>query len=111
MKLARMNVLRHREGPAPQTVSKLVVRMRFPARSCREPEIRLRCLRMSTLAEIEKAADTLPPQEKQELILFLAARLRAAGARLPDPRHYSREQVESWIAEDEADLQRFQRGA
>jgi hypothetical protein len=66
---------------------------------------------MSTLTEIEKAADNLPPQEKQELILFLAARLRATGARLPDPRQFSREQVETWIAEDEADLQRFQRGA
>ena len=32
---------------------------------------------MSTLAEIEQAADTLPPEQKQELILFLAARLRA----------------------------------
>ncbi len=66
---------------------------------------------MSTLAEIEKAADNLPPQEKQELILFLAARLRAGGARLPEPRQFSRDQIESWIAEDEADLQRFQRGA
>ena len=81
------------------------------ARTCREPQLRLLCLRMSTLAEIEKAADTLPPQEKQELILFLAARLRAAGARLPEPRHFSREQVESWIAEDEAALRRFQHGA
>ena len=66
---------------------------------------------MSTLAEIEKAADSLPPQEKQELILFLAARSRAAGALLPEPRQFSREQIEGWIAEDEADLQRFQRGA
>ena len=53
---------------------------------------------------MEKAADNLPPQEKQELILFLAARLH-------EPRQFSREQIESWIAEDEADLQRFQRGA
>jgi hypothetical protein len=66
---------------------------------------------MSTLAEIEKAADSLPPQEKQKLILFLAARLRATGARLPEPRLFSRAQIESWIAEDEADQQRFQRGA
>lgn len=66
---------------------------------------------MSTLAEIEKAADALPAPQKQELMLFLAARLRAAGGRMPEPRQFSREQVESWIAEDEADLQRFQRGA
>jgi hypothetical protein len=45
------------------------------------------------------------------LILFLAASLRAAGARLPGPRQFSREKVESWIVEDEADLRRFQRGA
>ena len=32
---------------------------------------------MSTLAEIEKAADKLSPQQKQELMLFLGARLRA----------------------------------
>ena len=66
---------------------------------------------MSTLAEIEKAADALPAPQKQELILFLAARLRAAGARLPEPRQFSRDQVEAWITEDEADMQRFQRGA
>ena len=28
---------------------------------------------MSTLAEIEQAADALTPEQKQELILFLAA--------------------------------------
>ena len=61
---------------------------------------------MNTLAEIEKAADALPP-EKQELLLFLAARLRAGGARLPEPRKFSREQIAGWIAEDEADLERL----
>ncbi len=30
-----------------------------------------------TLADIEAAADALPANEKQELLLFLAARLRA----------------------------------
>jgi len=34
---------------------------------------------MSTLKEIEAAADALPPAQKQELLLFLAARLRAQG--------------------------------
>ena len=32
---------------------------------------------MSTLTEIEAAADSLPPEEKQELLRFLAERLRA----------------------------------
>jgi hypothetical protein len=62
---------------------------------------------MNTLAEIEKAADALPAEEKQELLLFLAARLRAAGAPLPDPRKFSREQIADWISEDEADLKRL----
>ena len=31
---------------------------------------------MSTLAEIEKAAEELAPQQKQELMLFLGAQLR-----------------------------------
>lgn len=64
---------------------------------------------MSTLAEIEAAAEALPPEQKQELLLFLAARLRAQGARLPEPRKFSREQMAGWIAEDEADLQRFRK--
>lgn len=62
---------------------------------------------MSTLAEIETAAETLAPAEKQELILFLAARLRRSGVKLPPPRTFSREQMAAWIAEDEAEMQRF----
>jgi len=42
---------------------------------------------MSTLLEIEAAAEALPPEQKAELLRFLAARLRpvekpAQGARL-----------------------------
>jgi len=62
---------------------------------------------MDSLDEIEKAADALPPEQKQELLLFLAARLRAGGARLPEPRKFSREQIASSIAEDQADLERL----
>ncbi len=62
---------------------------------------------MSTLVEIEQAADALPPEQKQELMLFLAARLRADGARWPEPRKFTREQIEQWIVEDEAELRRF----
>ena len=62
---------------------------------------------MSTLPEIEIAAAALPPEQKQELMLFLAARLRAEGAKLPAPRQFSREEIAGWIAEDEADMQRF----
>jgi hypothetical protein len=62
---------------------------------------------MSTLAEIEAAAARLLPEEKQELLLFLAAQLRAEKAELPAPRKFSREEMGAWIAEDEADLQRL----
>ena len=41
---------------------------------------------MVTLAEIESAAAGLSPAEKQELMLFLASRLRAEGAPLPGAR-------------------------
>jgi hypothetical protein len=56
---------------------------------------------MSTLAEIEAAADALPAEQKQELILFLAARLRAGADQLPTPREFTREQIDQWIADDE----------
>lgn len=56
--------------------------------------------------EIEAAADRLPPEQKQELFLYLAGSLREAG-QLPPPRDFSREQIEAWIAEDEAGMRRF----
>ncbi len=43
-------------------------------------------------------------------MLFLATRMRAHGARMPEPRKFSGEQMAGWIAEDEADMRRFQRG-
>ncbi len=65
---------------------------------------------MSTLAEIEAAAEALPPEQKQELMVFLAARLRAEGGRIPEPRQFAPQQIGEWIAEDEADLRRFREG-
>lgn len=62
---------------------------------------------MSTLAEIEKTAGKVMPQRKQELFLFLGAKLRTERAGLPQPRKFSGEQAQSWVAEDEADLKRF----
>ncbi len=66
---------------------------------------------MSTLAEIESAAASLPSEQKQELILFLAARLRADGAVMPPPRQFTKEQMAGWFAEDETDMQQFRLGA
>jgi hypothetical protein len=43
---------------------------------------------MSTLAEIEIVADALPAEQKQELLLFLAVRLRE-GRTLPQPRDFT----------------------
>ena len=64
---------------------------------------------MSTFAEIEQAADALTLAQKRELILFLAARLRADGARMPEPRIYSAAELASMIAEDEADMDQIRR--
>jgi hypothetical protein len=61
---------------------------------------------MTTLAEIEAAADALSTEQKQELFLFLAVRLRGAG-QLPSPREYTQEQIEAWIADDEDGMRRF----
>ena len=65
---------------------------------------------VSTLQEIETAADALPPEQKQELFLFLAGRMRSSGAELPPPRDFSRAEMDAWIAEDEADMRRFREG-
>jgi hypothetical protein len=65
---------------------------------------------VSKLDEIEAAAESLAPEEKQQLMLFLATRLRGQGVRMPEPRKFSREQMAGWIAEDEADMRRFQQG-
>lgn len=65
---------------------------------------------MSSLQEIQRAADALPPAEKQELLLFLAARLRAQAGDLPPPRKFSPERLGEWIAEDEAALKKLRNG-
>jgi hypothetical protein len=65
---------------------------------------------MSTLSEIEAAVDALPPAQKQELLLFLAARLRSQAGTLPAPRRFPEEQLKAWIADDEAGMLRFRDG-
>jgi hypothetical protein len=62
---------------------------------------------MTTLSEIEAAADALPVEQKQELLLFLTQRLRDTRAPLPEPRRFSPQQLNQWIADDEADGKRF----
>jgi hypothetical protein len=65
---------------------------------------------VSKLDEIEAAAEGLALEEKQQLMLFLATRMRAQGLQMPEPRRFSREQMAGWIAEDEADMRRFEQG-
>jgi len=65
---------------------------------------------MSTLAELEKAAEALSPEDKQRLIVFLAARLRTESPRLPPPRTFSREQIEAWVKEDEEEARALEEG-
>jgi len=64
---------------------------------------------MSTLDEIEAAAEKLPKEQQQELLLFLARHLRAAGT-LPEPRLFSEEQLKTWMDEDEEDMRRLRAG-
>lgn len=61
---------------------------------------------MTTLAEIKTAAIALPAAERQQLMLFLAASLKAQDALLPDAP-LSREMKADWMAEDEAAMRRF----
>lgn len=61
---------------------------------------------MSTLAEIESAADSLSTEEKEKLLRFLALRLREERAALK-PRLYSEEELSTMVAEDDADGERF----
>ena len=65
---------------------------------------------MTTLLEIETAAETLPEQQQRELLLFLMERLRAKGPALSGPRLFSKEKIQGWISEDEEDMRRLQRG-
>jgi hypothetical protein len=64
---------------------------------------------VSTLAEIEAAADSLPVEQKEELLRFLAMRLRKERS-LPKLRIYLDDELATMIAEDEADGERFRLG-
>ena len=64
---------------------------------------------MSTLTEIETAADSLSVEEKEELLRFLAMRLRKDRT-TPKPRIYSDAGLATMLAEDEADGERFRQG-
>jgi hypothetical protein len=66
---------------------------------------------MSTLAEIEQAAEVLPVEQKQRLVAFLLTGLRKDGAPLPPPRDIPQATIEQWVAEDEEGFRKFKAGA
>lgn len=61
---------------------------------------------MITLIEIENAAESLSPEEKEELLRFLAIRLRKERPQ-PMLRMYSDEEFATMLAEDETDGEQF----
>jgi hypothetical protein len=65
---------------------------------------------MSTLADIEQAAVKLPTEEQQQLLRFLLRVVPVADAELAAPRQFSDEEIQSWLAEDEASMRRFREG-
>jgi hypothetical protein len=66
---------------------------------------------VSNLAELKSAADDLPAIEQQQLMLYLADRLEARGASLPETPSLFRDWKADWMAEDEAAMRRFRPGA
>ena len=66
---------------------------------------------MSSLLEIEEAADVLPIEEKKELVAFLLTRLRGVGAELPPVRDIPKETIDRWVADDEEGYRKFLAGA
>jgi hypothetical protein len=66
---------------------------------------------MRTLAEIKVEVEKLPAEEKQELLIFLTARLRTERTALRQPRKFSKEEMEAWITEDDADMRRIREPA
>lgn len=66
---------------------------------------------MTTFLEVASAARRLSTEERQRLLLALAASLREEGRPLPEPRRFSPAEVRAWILEDEADMAEQRRGA
>jgi hypothetical protein len=60
--------------------------------------------------EIEQAAVKLPTNEQQRLLRFPLRVVPVADAELPAPRQFSEEEIQGWLAEDEASMRRFREG-
>jgi hypothetical protein len=66
---------------------------------------------MSTLWDIEQAAVKLPTEAQQQLLRFLLRIVPMAEAELPEPRNFSEQEIQGWLAEDEGSMRRFLEGA
>ncbi len=67
----------------------------------------LRFSLMTTLAEIETAADALSVTDQQQLMLHLASRLHSQGEPLPESPSAPSKRIGDWMAEDEAAMRRI----
>ena len=61
--------------------------------------------------EIEEAAGKLPAEEQKKLLRFLLRVIPLDQAGLPEPRAFSDEQIQGWLAEDEEGMRQFREGA
>lgn len=59
---------------------------------------------MRSLEEIESEVSALSLEDKQHLLLFIAAQLRTEPTQMPPVRRFSDEQIRAWIAADEAEM-------
>ena len=67
---------------------------------------------MSTLAEIESAAEALPTEEQRELLRFLLRIVPVSDGKMPAaPRVFSDEEIEGWLKEDREAMRRFRESA
>jgi hypothetical protein len=66
---------------------------------------------VSSLLEIEQAADVLPIEQKKELVAFLLTRLRGENEELPPLRDIPKETIDAWVADDEEGYRKFLAGS
>jgi hypothetical protein len=66
---------------------------------------------VSSLLEIEQAADVLPIEQKKELVAFLLTRLRGEKEDLPPVRDIPKETIDAWVADDEEGYRKFLAGS
>ena len=62
---------------------------------------------MTSLLEIEEAADVLSIEEKKKLVAFLLTRLRGVGDDFPPVRDIPKGTIDKWVADDEEGYRKF----